>query len=70
MTIRQVQATVDALPDDSPVHVSPRARFEILGAVLLGLFLSALDQTIVGPILPKIVTELNGVDYYTWVVTA
>ena len=70
MTNRHVQATVDTLPDDSPVHVSSRARFEILGAVLLGLFLSALDQTIVGPILPKIVTELHGVDYYTWVVTA
>src|SRR5579859_801906 len=70
MTIRQAETAVATLPDDSPVHVSPRARFEILGAVLLGLFLSALDQTIVGPILPKIVTELHGVDYYTWVVTA
>jgi EmrB/QacA subfamily drug resistance transporter len=56
--------------DDAPVHVSNRAKFEILGAVLLGLFLSALDQTIVGPILPRIVSELHGSDYYTWVVTA
>jgi EmrB/QacA subfamily drug resistance transporter len=70
MTIRQVQATVAAQPNDAPVHVSNRARIEILIAVLLGLFLSALDQTIVGPILPRIVSELHGVDYYTWVVTA
>jgi EmrB/QacA subfamily drug resistance transporter len=56
--------------DDAPVHVSNRARIEILAAVLLGLFLSALDQTIVGPILPRIVSELHGSDYYTWVVTA
>ena len=42
---------------------------EILGAVLLGLFLGALDQTIVGPALPTIVTDLGGNDYYTWVVT-
>jgi EmrB/QacA subfamily drug resistance transporter len=56
--------------DDAPVHVSNRARIEILIAVLLGLFLSALDQTIVGPILPRIVSELHGSDYYTWVVTA
>jgi EmrB/QacA subfamily drug resistance transporter len=70
MTIRQVQATVAAQPEDAPVHVSKRARIEILIAVLLGLFLSALDQTIVGPILPRIVSELHGVDYYTWVVTA
>jgi EmrB/QacA subfamily drug resistance transporter len=70
MTIRQPQATVAAQPNDAPVHVSNRARIEILIAVLLGLFLSALDQTIVGPILPRIVSELHGVDYYTWVVTA
>ncbi len=56
--------------DDAPVHVDQRARMEILGAIMLGLFLSALDQTIVGPILPKVVSELNGSDYYTWVVTA
>ena len=33
------------------------------------MFLAALDQTIVGPVLPRIVTELQGADYYTWVVT-
>jgi len=67
MTARSAAAV---LTDDAPVHVSNRARIEILGAVLLGLFLSALDQTIVGPILPRIVSELHGSDYYTWVVTA
>jgi len=56
--------------DDAPVHVDHRARMEILGAVLLGLFLAALDQTIVGPILPRVVSDLHGSDYYTWVVTA
>jgi EmrB/QacA subfamily drug resistance transporter len=52
------------------IEVGSRARFEILFAVLLGLFLGALDQTIVGPVLPRIVTDLKGADYYTWVVTA
>jgi EmrB/QacA subfamily drug resistance transporter len=60
----------NTVSDEAPVPVSPRARFEILGAVLLGLFLTALDQTIVGPILPTIASDLNGVDFYTWVVTA
>ena len=32
---------------------------EILGAVLLGIFLSALDQTIVGTALPRIVTDID-----------
>ena len=63
-----------ALAGTSQVHpaieVNHRARMEILFAVLLGLFLSALDQTIVGPVLPRIVTDLRGADLYTWVVTA
>jgi EmrB/QacA subfamily drug resistance transporter len=42
---------------------------EILFAVLLGLFLGALDQTIVGPALPTIVTRLAGNDIYVWAVT-
>ena len=52
------------------IEVDARARFEIMGAIMLALFLGALDQTIVGPVLPKISTELKGADFYTWVVTA
>jgi EmrB/QacA subfamily drug resistance transporter len=46
-----------------------RARFEVLGAILLALLLGALDQTIVGTALPRIVTDLQGNELYTWVVT-
>jgi EmrB/QacA subfamily drug resistance transporter len=43
---------------------------EILLAILLGIFLSALDQTIVGTALPRIVGDLRGSnELYTWVVT-
>ncbi len=45
-------------------------RLEILGAVLLGIFLAALDQTIVGTALPRIVTDLQGNDVYVWAFTA
>ena len=57
------------IDEDPALGLSVRAKLEILGAVLLGMFLSALDQTIVGPVLPKIVSDLNGSDYYTWAVT-
>src|SRR2546430_8946316 len=50
--------------------VAPRARAAILGAVLLVLFLSSLDQTIVGTALPRIVSDLRADNLYTWVVTA
>jgi EmrB/QacA subfamily drug resistance transporter len=51
------------------IELSRRARFEVLGAILLALLLGALDQTIVGTALPTIVTDLDGNDLYTWVVT-
>src|SRR2546428_3863196 len=51
------------------VELSPRERLEILGAILLALFLFALDQTVVGTALPRIVTDLRGNDLYTWGVT-
>ena len=65
-----VSEVASSAPEHAAIEVNPRARFEILGAILLALFLGALDQTIVGPVLPRISTELNGVDLYTWVVTA
>jgi EmrB/QacA subfamily drug resistance transporter len=51
------------------LRLTPRERLEILGAILLALFLFALDQTVVGTALPVIVTDLSGNELYTWVVT-
>jgi EmrB/QacA subfamily drug resistance transporter len=62
-------AVAPTLDEDPALGLSRRAKLEILGAVMLGMFLSALDQTIVGPVLPKIVSDLNGTDFYTWAVT-
>jgi EmrB/QacA subfamily drug resistance transporter len=63
-------ATTATRPAATPPALSPRARTAVLGATLLGLFLSSLDQTIVGTALPRIVTDLHGDSLYTWVVTA
>ena len=46
------------------------ALVSVLAALMLTLLLEALDQTIVGTALPRIVGELQGFDRYTWVVTA
>ena len=37
--------------------------------IMAAIFLSALDQTIVGTALPRVVGELKGFDRYTWVTT-
>jgi EmrB/QacA subfamily drug resistance transporter len=52
------------------IELPHRERLEILLVVLLGMFLSALDNTIVGTALPTIVTDLSGNDVYIWPFTA
>jgi len=42
----------------------------LLAAVMSGLLLAMLDQTIVGTALPTIVRDLGGTSLYVWVVTA
>jgi drug resistance transporter, EmrB/QacA subfamily len=41
-----------------------------LGALLVGLFLSSLDQTIVSTVLPTIVQRIGGLEHISWVFTA
>jgi EmrB/QacA subfamily drug resistance transporter len=60
---------IPTLEEDPALGLSFRAKMEILVAVMLGLFLGALDQTIVGPALPTVVTQLAGNDIYVWAVT-
>src|SRR5437870_4073631 len=59
-----------AVTSAAPVSVDPRTRTQIVIGVLLGLFLAALDQTVVGTALPRIVTDLHGNDIYTWAFTS
>ena len=61
--------TTEGAPAKPAVQIDHRARTEILIGILLALFLSALDQTIVGTAMPRILTDLHGIDLYTWVVT-
>lgn len=55
--------------DSAQEHVSGNVLVSI-GALLLGLLLAALDQTIVSTALPTIVSDLGGLEHLSWVVTA
>ncbi len=46
------------------------ALFSVLTALMLTLLLEALDQTVVGTALPRIIGSLQGFDRYTWAITA
>ena len=41
-----------------------------MAAVMLAMFLSSMDQTIVGTAMPRIIADLGGFAHYTWVTTA
>src|SRR5262245_29346457 len=45
-------------------------RVAAVGGLLLTLLLAALDSTVVGTAMPRILAELGGLDRYTWVTTA
>ena len=47
-----------------------RALWTVFGALMLGMFLAALDQTIVSTALPTIVGDLGGLKHLSWVVTS
>jgi EmrB/QacA subfamily drug resistance transporter len=59
-----------ATADTAPIEEDPgKVRLVFLG-VMLGMFLAALDQTIVSTALPTIVGDLGGANHLSWVVTA
>ena len=41
----------------------------VIAAVMLGMLLSALDQTVVGTAMPRIIASLDGLQHYAWVAT-
>jgi len=47
-----------------------RARNLLLGGLLLGVLLAALDSTVVGTSLPKVVADIGGFQHFAWVFSA
>src|SRR3954465_5887610 len=47
-----------------------RELYTVFAALALGMFLAALDQTIVSTALPTIVGDLGGLNHLSWVVTS
>src|SRR5438046_4541534 len=57
-------------PEQREEGLTGRALTTVFVALMLGMFLAALDQTIVSTALPTIVGELGGLNHLSWVVTA
>jgi EmrB/QacA subfamily drug resistance transporter len=67
-----VAAVAEAAPVEQPSYSQlPRPQLiAALGGVMSALLLAALDQTIVGTAMPRIIAELQGFERYAWVTTA
>lgn len=63
MAVETVEARQRSMPTGRDLWV-------ILGALMLAILLAALDQTIVSTALPRIVSDLGGLNHLAWVVTA
>ena len=58
-----------AVPEHGEI-ISKRSLIAVFAGLMLAMFVSSLDQTIVSTALPTIVGELGGVDHMLWVTTA
>jgi EmrB/QacA subfamily drug resistance transporter len=58
------------LTPDQHGYLSHRQILVVMGGLITGMFLAALDQSIVATALPRITSDLGGLDHLSWVVTA
>lgn len=75
MEARNNKTTIDIARTSLPEEWGERrlrgtALVSVLAALMLTLLLEALDQTIVGTAMPRVIASLQGFDRYTWVITS
>jgi EmrB/QacA subfamily drug resistance transporter len=69
--VTELETSPAAANDDDQISPAQHRRIlVILGALLLGMFLATLDQTIVSTALPTIAGDLHGLNHLTWVITS
>jgi EmrB/QacA subfamily drug resistance transporter len=64
------RAPVEPTAPDEHQYLSHQQIVSVLFGLMAGVMLAALDQSIVGTALPRIVSDLGGLDKLAWVVTA
>jgi EmrB/QacA subfamily drug resistance transporter len=70
-TTEMTDSAAQAPPEEREMSTAEHRRIlTILGALMLGMFLASLDQTIVSTALPTIAGDLHGINHLAWVVTA
>src|ERR1041384_976652 len=65
-----IQVAVSSAEQQPHVLLSRRRRRVVTAGVMLGMFLAALEATVVGTAMPTVIASLGGLDRYSWVFSA
>lgn len=69
-SVVQSRSIDESLDKNTRPHYTKREQLLTMAGVLLVMLLASLDQTIVDTAMPRIITDLQGFNLYTWVTTA
>jgi EmrB/QacA subfamily drug resistance transporter len=58
------------LSNQPHVVLSRKRRWAVTAGIILGMFLAALEATVVGTAMPTVIASLGGLDRYSWVFSA
>lgn len=50
-------------------NLTEKRKITIMIAIITSMFFSAINQTIIGVAMPRIIAKLGGMDYYSWAIT-
>lgn len=50
-------------------NLTEKRKITIMIAIITAMFFSAINQTIIGVAMPRIIAKLGGMDYYSWAIT-
>ena len=65
-----MSSAVSTAPAAEPLLLTQKRIWIIFSALIAGMLLSSLDQTIVSTAMPTIVGKLGGVEHQAWITTA
>jgi EmrB/QacA subfamily drug resistance transporter len=66
-------AELSAPPTDiaaPPLEMSSRRRWAVTIGIMTGMFLAALEATVIGTAMPTVIASLGGMNHYSWVFSA
>jgi EmrB/QacA subfamily drug resistance transporter len=69
----QASETIKAAPmwaDKPLLEMSKKRRWAVTAGVLTGMFIAALEATVVGTAMPTVIATLGGLSHYSWVFSA